>query len=150
MPIDPAQALLYLRADLEAYPVPEEMARFAWAIEPWPLTSLLFYITMTSNVDQQSWMMRLACDNYPEWPPSIKCVNPQTKDPNDANAWPKCQGFRPASDLCMNISREGLMELHPDWQRTSYKWPQGGNPIYYVLISLQTRLDDPTKYTSKG
>lgn len=150
MPIDPVQALLYLQADLEADPMPEERAHFGWIIEPWPVTSLTFYVTMTSSVDQRPWTMRLVCDNYAELPPSIKCVHPQTKDPADASAWPQCQGFRPTSDLCMNVSREGLMELHPDWQRTGYKWPQGGNPIYYVLISLQTRLDDPTKYIPKA
>lgn len=127
----------------------DEIRHFGWKIEPGPVTSLTFYVTMTSRVDGRSWMLRFVCTNYREWPPSIHCVNPETKDPGDPAAWPQCKGFRPTSDLCMNVSREGLLQLHPDWQRSSYKWTEEGNPIHYVLLSIQVSLDDPTKYTPK-
>lgn len=148
MAIDPAQSLIYLQRDLEA--IGDEIAYFGWKLEPWPLGDLTFYATLTSNVDQKPWTLCLECTNYMEEPPSIKCVSSQTKDPNDPGAWPQCEGFRPTSDLCMNISREGLMQLHPDWQRTGYKWITEGNPIYNVLLSIQYRLDDPKKYQPKG
>jgi ubiquitin-protein ligase len=147
MPVDPSQSLLYLRADLEA--IAEEISFYSWKIDPWPIAELVIYVTLTSQVDGRSWTLRLVCTNYPEEPPSVKCVNPHTKDPNDPAAWPQCQGFRPTTDLCMNISREGLMELHPDWQRSAYAWNSQGNPIHNVLLSIQVRLDDPSKYTPK-
>lgn len=150
MAIDPLQSLLALQADLQAGLMREEIRHFGWKIEPEPVTSLTFYVTMASRVDNRKWTLRFECTNYREWPPSIQCVNPETKDPSDASAWPQCQGFRPPVDLCMNISREGLLQLHPDWQRTSFKWTDSGNPIYYVLVSIQTRLDDPSKYTPKA
>jgi hypothetical protein len=148
MVVDPAQSLLCLRADLEA--IQDEIKYFGWRIQPWPVDDLTVFVTMTSAVDLRAWTLRLVCQNYPDEPPSIKCVNPQTKDPSDSCAWPQCEGFRPTSDLCMNISREGLMQLHPGWQQSGYRWITDGNPIHCVLLSIQFRLDDPSKYKPKG
>lgn len=147
--MDPLQSRIALEADLQA--IAEERARQRWVVEPWPLTSTTFFVTTTSDIDNEAYMIRLECDNYPTLPPSIKCVNPSSKEPNDPRAWPRCEGFRPTSDLCLNISREGLKQLHPAWDRDPrYRWPTTGNPIWYVLSSLQDRLNDRGKYHGRN
>src|SRR5437763_13564483 len=103
--IDPVQSRIALQADLER--IGGEMQKEGWTVEPWPLESVTFFVTMRSDIDSESYMVRLICDDYPDEPPSIKCVDPVTKDQNVGRAWPRCEGFRPppTSDLCMNISR---------------------------------------------
>ncbi len=149
--VDLVQCLIALRKDLED--IAEIVRENGWAIEPWPLESVTFFVTMASVIDKEPYTIRLVCEGYPDQPPSIKCVNTKTKDPTDPSAWPKCEGFRPppTADLCMNISREGLQQLHPDWQRdVRYAWDFSGNPIWRVLEALQDRLNDKAKYNGKS
>lgn len=145
--MDNIQALINLQADLEKIAVVIQTE--GWRIAPSPLTSVEFYATLTSRVDSQSYMFRIEASGYPDEPPSIRCVNPETKDPMDAKAWPNCEGFRPppTADLCLNMTREGLKQLHPDWQNDPQRaWDSSGNPIWRVLQALQDRLDDRAKY----
>lgn len=145
--MDPLQSRLNLAADLER--IANVIAECGWIIEPWPITDTTFVVTIISMVDKEKYCLLLACDDYPERPPSIKCVRPGTHDPSDIKAWPNCEGFRPPpnADLCLSVSREGLMQIHPDWSRDArYAWTPTGNPIWYVLSSLQDRLNDPAKY----
>jgi hypothetical protein len=147
--MDPLQSLIALQADVER--IAEERARQRWVIGPLPLTSVTFFVTMTSDIDGEAYVIRLACEDYPDQPPSIKCVNKDTKDPGDPKAWPRCDGFRPTSDLCLSVSREGLKQLHPDWDKDPrYRWESTGNPIWYVLSSLQDRLNDHGKYHGRN
>lgn len=149
--IDPVQCLIALRRDLEAI---EDIRRDnRWNIEPWPLESVTFLVTMASAIDREHYTIRLVCDGYPDQPPSIKCVNTTTKEPTDPSAWPRCAGFRPppTADLCMNISREALQQIHPDWQRDArYAWVSSGNPMWHVLEALQDRLNDKAKYNGRN
>jgi hypothetical protein len=145
--MDPLQSKLNLEADLER--IAGVIMEYGWTIDPWPITDTTIIVTMMSVVDKEKYYLLLACDDYPEKPPSIRCVKQGTRDPNDAKAWPNCEGFRPppTADLCLTVSREGLMQIHPDWSRdTRYAWTRTGNPIWYALSSLQDRLNDPTKY----
>jgi hypothetical protein len=149
--MDPIQARINLMKDLER--LADVIAEAGWTITPWPLTSTTFLVAMTSAIDKERYTMRLVVDEYPDLPPSIKCVNPETKEPNDATAWPRCEGFRPppTADLCLSVSREGLMQLHPDWMKDRrYRWSSDGNPIWYVLQSLQDRINDPNKYQGRN
>jgi hypothetical protein len=145
--MDPLQAKLNLEADLER--IADVIKECAWEIEPRPITGITLVVSMASAVDKERYSFSLVCDDYPDKPPSIKCINPATKDPGDLKAWPNCEGFRPPpnADLCLTISREGLLQIHPDWSRDArYAWTTTGNPIWYVLSSLQDRLNDPAKY----
>ena len=145
--MDPVQAKLNLEADLER--IAGIISENSWTIEPWPITDITIVVSMASVIDNQKYCLLLACDDYPEKPPSIRCVKPGTRDSSDMKAWPNCEGFRPppTADLCLSISREGLTQLHPDWSKDArYAWITTGNPIWYVFSSLQDRLNDPTKY----
>jgi hypothetical protein len=145
--MDPIQARLNLQADLER--IEPEIARQHWVIDPWPPNACHFYVSMTSDIDHECYTLYLECSDYPEQPPSIKCVNSESKDPSDPKDWPNCEGFRPppTADLCLNISREALKQLHPNWQNDPrIAWDQSGNPIWRVLAALQDRLSDGTKY----
>jgi hypothetical protein len=147
--MDPVQSRIALQADLER--LADECDRNGWKIEPWPIVDTTIFVTMASDIDREFYVMRLESSDYPEEPPSISCVNPTTKESRDPRAWPRCEGFRPTSDLCMNISREGLRQLHPDWNRDHrYRWDSNGNPIWFVLSSLQDRLNDRSKYHGRN
>jgi hypothetical protein len=145
--MDPLQSKLVLQADFDR--IADVIAENGWEIEPWPITDATFTVSITSMIDKEKYCFLLGCDDYPEKPPSVRCVKPGTTDWNDIKAWPNCEGFRPppTADLCLSISREGLLQAHPDWSRDArYAWTTTGNPIWYVLSSLQDRLNDPTKY----
>jgi hypothetical protein len=145
--MDPLQSRLNLEADLDR--IAAIIAENTWEIEPWPITDVAFTVSITSVIDKEKYCFFLMCDDYPEKPPSIKCVKLGTRDWNDINAWPNCEGFRPppTADLCLSISREGLFQAHPDWSRDArYAWTTTGNPIWFVLSSLQDRLNDSSKY----
>lgn len=147
--MDPRQAFINLQADLES--IKDECDRQRWVITPWPPTSTTIFVTMSSDIDGEAYMIRLRCDDYPEQPPSIHCVNPDSRDQSDPKAWPRCEGFRPTSDLCLNISKEGLKQLHPGWNNDPrYRWETTGNPIWYVLASLQDRLNNRGKYHGRN
>jgi hypothetical protein len=149
--MDPVQALLNLKADIER--IASEVEREKWQIVPKVLNSTLFYVTMTSDIDQESYSLSLECSDYPDEAPSIKCINLESMDSNDPNAWPSCDGFRPppAADLCLNISREGLKLTHPNWQNdTRIAWDPSGNPIWRVLAALQDRINDKVKYHGRN
>lgn len=145
--MDPVQARINLQSDLQR--IADVIADQGWIIEPWPLASTTIFATVTSVIDKEAYALRLIGDDYPDLPPSIKCVTRDTHNVNDPKAWPNCEGFRPppTADLCLNISREGLLQLHPDWMKDPrYGWSTTGNPIWRVLQSLQDRLNDPSKY----
>ena len=149
--MDPLQARINLQSDLER--IADVIAAEHWTLEPWPLTSTTFFVTMGSAIDNEAYTMRLVGDEYPDLPPSIKCVTADTHDAADPKAWPNCEGFRPppTADLCLSVSREGLMQLHPDWMKDRrHRWNPSGNPIWHVLQSLQDRLNDPTKYHGRN
>lgn len=148
--VDPVLARISLQADLERFGDVREAE--GWGISPWPLTDTSFYVTMKSILDGEAYMVRVLWDGYPEEPPSVKPVNPDTKDSNDMRAWPVCDGFRlpPTADLCLNITREGFA-LHPDWARDSrYRWESSGNPAQRVLFALQDHLNDRSKYHGRA
>lgn len=145
--MDSVQARINLQIDLEK--IADVIAENGWTIEPWPLTSTTLFATMKSAIDNERYTMRVIGDDYSDVPPSVKCVTRDTHEVNDPKAWPNCEGFRlpPTADLCLSVSREGLMQLHPDWMKDRrYGWSSSGNPIWYVLQSLQDRLNDPNKY----
>lgn len=148
--IDTVQARIALEADLER--ISDVIQKDGWVIDPWPLESETFFVAMRSGIDKESYTMRLICNGYPDEPPSIACIDPSTRSPNALRAWPQCEGFRPppTADLCLNISREGLKQLHPDWAKDArYAWNSSGNPIQMVLDGLQDRLNDRSKYRGR-
>ena len=148
---DPALSLINLQADLNR--IEEIRMKEGWTFEPWPLTSVECFVTMASRIDSESYTLRFECSGYADEPPSIKCVNPESKDSMDPHAWPNCEGFRPppTADLCLNISREGLRQIHPHWQNDGrIAWEPSGNPIWRILQALQDRISDPAKYHGRA
>ena len=145
--MDPLQAQINLEADLSR--IADVIQECKWNIQPWPIDSISIVVSIPSVIDGEQYSFLLACDDYPDKPPSIKCVDPGTKNATDPKAWPNCEGFRPPpqADLCLSISREGLMQIHPEWSKDARcAWTPTGNAIWYVLSSLQDRLNDVTKY----
>jgi hypothetical protein len=95
-----------------------------------------------------SYVARLYWRDYPgNVPPSVKFVDAATGRLDVKKAWPKANGFRPASlDICANWTAEGFA-LHPEWARTEHRWRSTGNVILKVMRVLQNELD--TSYTGR-
>lgn len=147
--MDDTQARLNLESDLAK--MADEREGRGWRIEPLPLTSVEFFVTMSSRIDREQYTLHFICDGYPDKPPSIRCVNDSTRRADDPRAWPQCEGFRPppTADLCLGISREGF-QTHPEWANDPrYAWSGRGNPIWVALSAIQDRLNDRSKYQGR-
>ncbi len=144
--MDRLQAELNLAADVDE--VKLQAAEHGWTVDG-PI-GLDVYITMTSRADNESYVIWFHCPGYPDEPFSVKPVDPESKDPGVAGAWPSCEGFRPTGDLCMPLCAEGYA-LHPEWRTDPrWRWEHKGNPLLRVAEELQARLDEPTKYHGRN
>jgi hypothetical protein len=144
--MDSIQAAMNIQRD--ALALDDTRASLGWLVRPWPLEATSFTVTIRSRLDNEEYVFKFEWSDYPEGPPSIRCVDPATQSHAVRAAWPQCDGFRPPpeADLCLNISREGFA-LHPDWNRDAVRrWNPAGNPLASVLHTLQDRLNDRTKY----
>ena len=147
--MDVIQAALNLQHD--AWELEDSCDTSGWSFQPWPLETPSFAVTITSRIDHESYDFQFEWPDYPEGPPSIRCVDPVSKSHAVPSAWPLCEGFRPPpqADLCLNLSREGFA-LHPDWARDPLRrWNPAGNPLKSVLHNLQDRLNDGAKYRGR-
>jgi hypothetical protein len=144
--VDDLQAALNLEADVEE--IRRESQEPGWEIEG--PEGLVIFVTLSSTVDDEAYCIRFECSGYPEEPFSVKPVDAKTRDSAVVSAWPLCEGFRPTSDLCLPLCREGYA-LHPDWQNDPrWKWNSHGNPLKRVLEELQSLINNPNKYKGRA
>jgi hypothetical protein len=144
--MDPRQAALNLRADVEA--MRERAEEEGWEIlGP---TGLEVLIKVTSSLDAEAYWIRFLCDNYPDAPFSVLPIDIDSRSTAVVAAWPRCEGFRPPQDICMPISREGFA-THPEWNNDPlWRWDSRGNPLLRVVEEIQIKLNDPTKYQGRA
>lgn len=144
--MDRLQAELNLATDVEE--VRRHGADLGWIVDG--PAEIEVYIALTSHVDGEVYVIWFHCPGYPDDAFSVKPVDPESKDPSAACAWPRCEGFRPPNDLCMPLCAEGYA-LHPEWRTDPrWRWESKGNPLLRVAEELQARLDDPTKYQGRN
>lgn len=131
---------LNLSDDYEEVVRTSDAARWELA-RPAPLEVLAAMAPATTPVEE--FQARLLWSRYPEEPPSLKFRDPATGRLDLPTAWPKVRGFRPSSlDACVNYCAEGF-GLHPEWRGDPAKmWSARGNPLLFVLRTLQSELDD--------
>jgi hypothetical protein len=105
-------------------------------------------VRMTSAIDKEAYWLRLVGDAYPH-PCSILPFDPATGSTAVRAAWPACTGFRPTTDLCLNLSSEGFA-LHPQWASDpTTAFDTSGNPLLRVLEEVQLLLNTPGKYQGR-
>ena len=66
---------------------PVLVQKYGWKIE---LAELTLDVFMRSSKDNESYLFRLRCDNFPEAHPQMTFLNPSTRNPDPA-AWPVIQ-----------------------------------------------------------
>lgn len=139
------ESQLVLEADLGA-------VRTAASDRLWALVheDLIVTVDMTSRVDGESYRLRLSCLGYPDSPPSVMPIDPETGRSDMVRAWPACEGFRPVGDICMPLTAEGFA-LHPEWMNDpALRLISSGNPILRVFEELQAQIDNPRKYRGRA
>jgi hypothetical protein len=138
------QAQTCLRQDAEA--IRERASEEAWIIDG---PSGVIVDVRLRALDGENYWLRFICADYPDRPFSVKPINHETKRSDVVSAWPRCEGFRPMSDLCMPLCAEGYA-LHSEWAKDPRLcWRSEGNPLLRVLEELQIRLNDPKKYQGR-
>lgn len=143
--MDPEAALIYLNSD--AGKLTEDAERLQWEFVPRPFTSCTFRVKMKARKDEAVYWFRLDWPGYPDQEPSIQCVDPETGRTDLPSAWPNCDGARPGDGFCINVSKEGLRRLHPEWGASSVLgWKSTGNPLQAVLYALQFTLLNSAHY----
>lgn len=98
--------------------------------------------TSPKNSLNEFFVSRFLWNVYPQEPPSLKFIDPQTGRLDLSSAWPMLPGFRPSNlDACVNWTLEGFT-LHPEWKNDPrYRWDPRGNVLLKVLRYLQNELD---------
>jgi hypothetical protein len=90
---------------------------------------------------EETYYARLAWTAYPHQAPSVKFADCVGGSLTSTSAWPVVPGYRPTSfDICKPFTAEGFA-LHPDWQAGPTAWPTTGNPLLWVVETLQEDLD---------
>lgn len=108
-------------------------------------------VAIASGIDYERYSLRLVWPEYPEQPPSVACIDPETGVVESQTAWPECAGFRPGSDwdLCLPLSREGFA-AHPEWSKDpAMRWCSEGNALLRVLDELQAILNSRRHYQGR-
>jgi hypothetical protein len=134
-----ALSALNLADDFEEARTTPDAAR--WKLEK-PAALEVRVALSPARAAEESFLARLLWSAYPGEAPSLKFVDPATGRIDAPSAWPKVNGFRPASlDACVNWTQEGFA-LHPEWRTDPrYRWDPRGNVLLKVLRYLQSSLD---------
>jgi hypothetical protein len=137
--LTPSLAVMNFSDDLKAASAVADAARwkleYKGGLELWANVS-------PREAAGENFIARLFWADYPgNRPPSVKFVDSATGRLDVPKAWPKANGFRPASlDICANWTAEGF-NIHPEWAQTDARWVATGNVILRVLRILQSELD---------
>jgi hypothetical protein len=103
----------------------------------------VFVIMHPKNDPSRKFMLRLRCEDYPQRPPSLQFVNPETRE-TGAKYWPDRGApftnaiSRNPIGLCIPGNREFFESIHrePAWQWDAQKYP-----FAKILQDVQVELD---------
>jgi hypothetical protein len=90
----------------------------------------------------ERYLARLLWPDYPDQPPSVKFIDPDTGRLDLTCAWPMATGVRPTEfDICVPWTSEAHA-IHTEWRvDPNFRWDNRGNALLKVLRSLQDLLD---------
>lgn len=133
--------------------------KFNWIISELNEINLSFSVQMTSPIDHETFILEFIADNYPEWPPLIEFIHPETKERGINKAYPKNKKYssffhnRPC--ICNPCSRQaygGYKNVHSDWILSSWKQnPKIGTltKISAILLAVYTRISNKDVYDGR-
>jgi hypothetical protein len=84
--------------------------------------------------------LRMIWAVYPHRAPSLHFAVELGGPTSAATSWPAAEGYRAPNDVCKSFTAEG-QQLHPEWGSGPHAWRATGNPLLYVLETVQRDID---------
>ncbi|MEU9324097.1 hypothetical protein AB0D91_09815 [Streptomyces canus] len=105
------------------------------------LPGVLWVELQPRNRERAPFTVRMIWTVYPHRPPSVHFADEPGGVTTVTSAWPAADGYRaPSNDICKPFTAEG-QQLHADWASGPYAWSGTGNPLLYVLETIQGDID---------
>jgi len=132
--------LMLFQQHLDELPALPQVDR--WTVKRGDPAALDVTVDLSSlKAPQELYRVRLRWSDYSK-PPSVKFVDMTTGSETEARAWPVFDGSRPTNYfVCLPFTQEGLTH-HPDWATGINAIPVLEDPLQYVLLNLQSLLDN--------
>ncbi|MEH0166720.1 hypothetical protein [Roseateles microcysteis] len=113
-----------------------------WTIKRGDTAALDVSVDLSSRkAPQELYRVRLRWTDYSK-PPSVKFVGMTTGSEAEPRAWPNFDGSRPTSFfVCLPITKEGH-DHHGEWATGANAYRTVDDPLEYVLLNLQSLLDN--------
>lgn len=113
-----------------------------WTIKRGDTAALDLSVDLFSRkAPQELYRVRLRWTDYSK-PPSLKFIDMATGSETEPRSWPNFDGSRPTSFfVCLPITQEGHA-YHGEWASGANAYPTVDDPLQYVLLSLQSLLDN--------
>ncbi|MFJ1973708.1 hypothetical protein ACIO93_34180 [Streptomyces sp. NPDC087903] len=92
------------------------------------------------NRERVPFTARIAWTVYPNRPPSVHFATEPGGPTTESAAWPAANGYRAPNDICKPFTAEG-QGLHAEWAIGQHAWSSTGNPLLFVLDTLQGDID---------
>lgn len=137
----------------------EYCKRYSWDISEINETDLKFTVLMVSPIDEELFIIEILFDNYPQMPPLIEFLDPQTGARGVKNAYPKNRDsfFHSMPCICNPCSRKSYKAFshsapHGDWQFNGWKTnPKVGNlkSLNWILATIYTRISNKQHYEGR-
>ena len=87
---------------------------------------LRFRVSGHSRQDRERYIVEFQCDGYPDLPPLVEMIDPQSGQPGTRYAYPRCFHAEPC--ICARFNRKaygGYTGLHSEWEHVD--WSRDGN-----------------------
>jgi hypothetical protein len=92
------------------------------------------------NRERAPFTARIVWTVYPHRPPSVHFATEPGGPTTSPAAWPAASGYRAPNDICKPFTAEGH-NVHPEWATGEHAWRPTGNPLLFVLDTLQGDID---------
>ncbi len=154
MSVSPSISLKNVKAELDK--CRDYGEKCGWLISDIDELNQTFNVTMTSPLDNETYILEIVFSDYPELPLIMEFIDPKTGRRGVKNAYPKNDDsfFHPAPCICNPCSRKSYKSFnsigpHKDWQLTGWREnPKVGTLISVdsILRAIYSRINNKTKY----
>ncbi|MGW2695352.1 hypothetical protein ACWC3Y_26620 [Streptomyces sp. NPDC001296] len=100
----------------------------------------LWAVLQPRNRERAPFTVRMIWTVYPHRPPSVHFADEPGGTTTVISAWPAADGYRAPNDICKPFTAEG-QQLHAEWATGPHAWLATGNPLLYVLDTIQGDID---------
>lgn len=103
-------------------------------------SGMYWAVLQPRNRERAQFTVRMVWTVYPHRPPSLLFAEEPGGQTAVAAAWPAAPGYRVPNDICKPFTAEG-QALHPEWASGPHAWRPTGNPLLFVLQTVQGDID---------